>query len=162
MKRQMMALLGAAAIAAMSASAQAGPTVEELPVAGMPAAGAKLHRDDSVELRLLPDANEVSETKAGASPKAVFRSGCIFRPGQKVSFTLTARNVVLYRVVPSRFLDVTLKVNYIGIRSFTTDRFFAGGAESIRVRGPAQPRRVQVTVGGFRGSTGCFAVSATP
>lgn len=164
MKQQLIALVGALVIAATSTVVQARPTVEELPIPGVPSLGAaKLHRDDSHLLPLLPDANEATEPSAsGVTPQAVFRSGCIFRPFQTVSFTLTARNIVLYRVVPSRFFDVTLRVNYVNIRNFFVDRFFAGGAESIRVIGPARATTVRVTIGGFRGSTGCFAFSAAP
>lgn len=163
MYSRLLALLGAFALLAVSATAHAGPSVEELPIPGLSSQGSKLFRDDSAQLPLLPDANEITEPSAsGVTPLAVFRSGCIFRPFQTITYTLTARNLVLYRVVPSRFFDVTMRVNYVNLRSFFTDRFFAGGAESLLIRGPAIPKTVRVTIGGFRRSIGCFAFSATP
>lgn len=163
MHRRWMALLGAATMVVVAAAAHAGPGVQELPIPGLPSQGSKLHKDDSSQLPLLPDSNEVTEPNAsGVTPQAVFRSGCIFRPFQTVTYTLTARNIVLYRVVPSRFFDVAMRVNYVNLRSFFVDRFFRGGAESIRILGPARPTTVRVTIGGFRNSTGCFAFSATP
>jgi hypothetical protein len=163
MKRHLVTLFSAAVLTALSASAYAGPAVEELPIPGLPSQGSKLHKDDSALLPLLPDANEVTEPKsAGVAPQAVFRSGCIFRPFQTITYTLTARNIVLYRVVPNRWFDVTMRVNYVNLRSFFVDRFFRGGAESIRIQGPARPTTVRVTIGGFRNATGCFAFSATP
>ena len=163
MKRPLTALLGAVVAMAIAASAHAGPTVEELPIPGLPTQGSKLYgRDDSSQLRTFPEPNEVTEPSAGPRPQAVFRNGCIFFPGAKVNIRLRARNLVLYRVVPSFGFDVTMRVTYVGLRSFFVDRFGRSGAESILVRGPAVFWPVVVTIGGFRGQTGCFAFSARP
>jgi hypothetical protein len=132
----------------------------EVPNEGAQSGGAKLPADNSGELKTFPDPNEL--TDVGPGPQAVFRNGCIFRPGGSVTINLRARGRVLYRVVPSRFFDVTMRVTYAGLRSFFVDRFFAGGAESIRIQGPANFWPVRVRIAGFRGSTGCFAFSATP
>ena len=67
-----------------------------------------------------------------------------------------SRGTVLYRVVPTTFFDVTMRVTYVNLRSFFVDRFFAPGAESILVRGPSSPRSVKVTIRGFNGQRGCF------
>lgn len=142
--------------------AVAAETAVEMSGDGTPSQGPKLPGNNSDELKAFPDANESTEVGPGSTPEAVFRSGCIFRPGQTVTISLNARNRVLYRVVPSRFFDVTMRVNYVGLRSFPVDRFFAGGAESILIQGPARFWPVKVTIAGFRGSTGCFAFSATP
>lgn len=164
MKPSIAALAGAAFLVAGIASAQAAqPSVQELPIPGVSSQqGGKLYQDDSDLLQKLPDANELVEPKGGVSPQAVYRSGCIFRPYQTLTYTLYARRIVLYRVVPSRFFDVTLRVNYVNLRSFYRDAYFAGGAESLRISGPVSPRLVRVTIGGYRASTGCFAFSATP
>ena len=163
MKFSIVGLAGAAFLAVGVAAQAAQPSVQELPIPGLSSQQAgKLYRDDSGLLPTLPDANEQVEPQAGVTPQAVSRTGCIFRPFQTVTYTLTARNVVLYRVVPSRFFDVTLRVNYVNLRNFFRDQFFAGGAERILVSGPAAPKTVRVTIGGFRASTGCYAFSATP
>ncbi|MFO1152895.1 MAG: hypothetical protein U1E42_04380 [Rhodospirillales bacterium] len=107
------------------------------------------------------DTGKAAETDL-AKPEAVFANGCIAFPGQRAIVNLQARGTVLYRVVPDRFFDVTLRVVYRNLRGFFVDRFFAGGTESIRVRGPVGFWPVRVTIAGFRGSTGCFAFSATP
>lgn len=140
----------------------AAPQVDQVPEKGILLQGPKLPADNSRELLTFPEPNDVTTPQAGATPQAVFRNGCIFFPGARVSFRLNARNLVLYRVVPSRFFDVTMRVTYVGLRSFFVDRFFGGGAERILIRGPNFFWPVVVTIGGFRGSTGCFAFSATP
>lgn len=163
MQHRLLALFGAAALAVASAAADAAPAVQELPIPGLTAQGSKMYRDDSGLLPSLPDANEVTEPQAGPSaPRAVYRTGCIFRPYGSVTYTITARGRVFYRVVPQRFFDVTLRVTYVNLRSFYADRFFAGGAESLLIQGPFAPKTVRVTIGGYRGSYGCFALSITP
>jgi hypothetical protein len=112
---------------------------------------------------LTEDAPEALTEDGQIAPDAVFFEGCIFRPGRRVVINLRARGIVTYRVVPDRFFDVTLHVNYLGLRpTFFRDRFFEGGAESVRIRGPRRAWPVRVTIGGFRGSTGCFFFSARP
>jgi hypothetical protein len=124
--------------------------------------GQKLDLDDSAELETTPDPNELTDVDPDLEAEAVHRTGCIFRPGGRVTINLRARGRVLYRVVPDRFFDVTMQVSYRGLRSFFVDRFHDGGAESILVRGPNRSWPVKVTIRGFRGDTGCFAFSATP
>lgn len=101
-----------------------------------------------------------------AQPEAVFRNGCIPRSGATRVYNLTAFGPgnILYRVVPARSFDVTLRVVYYGRcrGSFYRDQRFAGGTESVLVRSPAGACPVRVTIGGYRGSTGCFNFSATP
>lgn len=107
------------------------------------------------------DSGQAAEDDVG-KPEAVFANGCILRPGGRAVINLRARGTVLYRVVPNRFFDVTLRVVYRNLRGFFVDRFFEGGTEVIRIRGPQASWPVRVTIAGFRGSTGCFAFSATP
>ena len=98
---------------------------------------------------------------AGAAPAqagpadSVSAGTCIGFFGSK-TYRLVSRGTVLYRVVPTTFFDVTMRVTYVNLRSFFVDRFFAPGAESILVRGPSSARSVNVTIRGFNGQRGCF------
>jgi hypothetical protein len=67
-----------------------------------------------------------------------------------------ARGRVLYRVSPTTFFDVTMRVNYVGRKSFFADNFGTGGTEAILIKGPSFFVPVKVTVRGFRGQAGCF------
>ncbi len=140
------------------------PAVAAETVVGEPEASVqgqdKLPGDTGGVLKGSPgESLEVDPTK----PEAVFGSGCIARPGGRVVFNLRARGTVTYRVVPTRYFDVTLQVTYVGLRSFpVVDNRWAGGAEGLKVFGPNVWRPVRVTIGGYRGSTGCFTFSATP
>jgi hypothetical protein len=112
------------------------------------------------DLKALPQAN----AESAVNPKAVFRRGCIPFPGARRSFVVTIppRRTTRYAVTPNRFFDVVLAVRSGG-RLFRADRFFAGGTEVIRLFNPNFFRiSTRVTISGFRGSTGCWAFSATP
>ena len=150
---------GVLAFGSVPAPASAAETAIEVPNEGVTSQGPKLRSDDS---EAIPEPNDSTQLESGQRARAVFRNGCIRFPGGAVTIRLTARGRVLYRVVPSRFFDVTMRVTYLGLRSFFVDRFFAGGTESIRIQGPAGPRAVEVRIAGFRGSTGCFSFSAVP
>jgi hypothetical protein len=116
--------------------------------------------EPGTDLKALPPAN----TESVVAPKAVFRRGCIPFPGARRSFVVTIppRRTTRYAVTPNRFFDVVLAVRSVG-RVFRADRFFAGGTEVIRLFNPNFFRlSTRVTISGFRGSTGCWAFSATP
>lgn len=140
-----------------ASAAETAVEVPELDLQGngpkQPAEGGGVLNDDGAEA----DA---------AQPEAVFVNGCIPRAGATRTFNLTARGPanILYRVVPARFFDVTMRVTYYGRcrGSFYRDQRSAGGTESVLVRSPAGACPVRITLGGFRGSTGCFKFSATP
>ena len=69
---------------------------------------------------------------------------------------MVSRGLVLYRVVPTTFFDVMMRVTYVGLRTWNVDRFYAPGAESILIRGPSGAWPVKVTIRGFNGQRGCF------
>jgi hypothetical protein len=150
-------MFGALLLASAPLPTGAAETAVEVPDAAIQSQGPKQGGDSGGV------SNEGTEA-AAEQPEAVFGSGCIARPGATRTFNLRARGRVLYRVVPSRFFDVTMRVTYYNIcrGSFFRDRRFAGGTESVLVQGPNISCPVRVTIGGFRGSTGCFAFSATP
>jgi hypothetical protein len=149
-------------VLALPAMAQEDDLAVEAEATAEHGEGQKLDRDDSAELETTPDPNEATAVTPEFEAEAVRRTGCIFRPGGRVTINLRARRLVLYRVVPDRFFDATLQVTYRGLDRFFTDRFYEGGAESYLVRGPNQYWPVRVTIRGFAGSTGCFAFAATP
>ncbi len=151
-------IVGALFFASVPPPAVAAETAVELPEAGVQSQGSKTPGDGGGVLPETPSGEEGTAT----APEAVYRSGCIARPGGQAVINLRARNVVQYRVVPTRFFDVTMQVTYVGLRSFFVDRRFAGGTESVSIRGPGSFWPVKVTIRGYRGSTGCFAFSATP
>jgi hypothetical protein len=156
-------IVGALVLVNVPSPAAAAETAVEVEATDESVEGLELDSDDSVELEMVPDSNEETEVTVTTEPRAVFVRGCI-RPFRTVSFRLLARNRVLYCVDPDRFFDVTLRVNYLGIRSFFEDDFFEGRTECIPITSRPRNRvfRVRVTIGGFRGSFGCFFFSATP
>jgi hypothetical protein len=153
-------IVGALVLVNVPSPAAAAESAVEAEATDESVEGLELDSDDSAELEMVPDSDEDTEV----TPEAVFRDGCIDFPGDRDSFRLFARNRVLYCVDPSRFLDVTMRVNYVRIRSFFVDRFSRGRTECIEItsRPPNRVFSVKVTIGGFRGSTGCYFFSATP
>lgn len=151
-------IVGLLVFASAPPPAVAAETAVEVPEAGVQSQGAKTSGDTGGALPESP----AGEEGAATAPEAVYRSGCIARPGGQAVINLRARGRVQYRVVPTRFFDVTMQVTYTGLRSFFIDRRFAGGTESVVIQGPGSYWPVRVTIRGYRGSTGCFAFSATP
>jgi hypothetical protein len=96
-------------------------------------------------------------------PQLVFANRCIVFPGQVWIFKFFAafpRN--FYFVVPSRSLDVVMKITLKGFRTKTVDRFGRGGTESFAFFSPTIRRPVTVRISGFGGTTGCFHFEARP
>ena len=162
MYRVLLGLASALTLAVSVGAANAAPEAMQVPESGIAANGPKLPALDTGGVNEINKPGEKAAAGTPPTPEAVFRSGCIRFPGQKITYSLLARGLVLYRVFPQRFFDVTMRVNYVGIRSFFVDRRGAGGAESILIQGPSSSRLVRVTIGGFRGFTGCFSFAATP
>lgn len=106
------------------------------------------------------DAGSAGASSAqAAQQRAVFGSGCFGFFGSR-TFNLSSRGRVLYRVVPTTYFDVKLRVTYVGLRTFNRDKFTAPGAESILVNGPSVWWPVKVTVSGYQGQRGCFNLLA--
>jgi hypothetical protein len=161
MHRIVLTLVFALVIAAAGMPAVAEVQLPAPPNVNPDAQGAKLPAED---FELPAGTNAVTEPRAGATPQLVTRNGCIFFPGQTVTYRfVAARGNNFYRVTPARFFDVKMKVALAGFRAVTIDRFFAGGTERFNFfNPPPYPRRVAVTISGFRGSTGCFTFVAAP
>lgn len=87
--------------------------------------------------------------------RSVIGGGCFGFFGGR-TFNLRSRGLVLYRVVPTTFFDVKMRVSYVGLRSWNVDRYYAPGAESILIRGPSVSWPVKVTISGVNGQRGCF------
>jgi hypothetical protein len=160
MHRALLGLVSALALAASGVAANAAPGVTQVPEPGVAAGGPKLPAIDTGEVKDLSGAG--AESASGVTPQSTFANGCINFSGQKRTYTLSARGRITYKVVPSIFFDVTMKVNYVNIRSFFVDNFFAGGTEKITIQGPNSFRTVKVTIAGFHGSTGCFHFTSNP
>lgn len=158
-------ITGALLLAGAPLTATAAETAVEVPDAGIQSKGPKLPGDGGGVLEQSPGTDEGLEADP-EKPEAVFINGCVPRPGATRTHNIIAQGpaLILYRVVPARFFDVTMRVTYYGRcrGSFFRDQRFAGGTESILIRSPAGRCPVRVTIGGFRGSTGCYAFSATP
>jgi hypothetical protein len=107
------------------------------------------------------DTGAAGIASTGAETSRAFASGvwCIGYFGSK-TFRLSSRGRVLYRVVPTTFFDVTMRVTYVNLRSFFVDRFLAPGAESILISGPSVWWPVKVIIRGYRGQAGCFRLFA--
>lgn len=154
-------IAGALLFASAPLPATAAETAVEVPEMALPGNGPK----QPAEGGGVTNDDDGAEAD-GAQPEAVYATGCIPRAGATRVLNLTARGPgnILYRVVPSRYFDVTMRVVYYGRcrGSFYRDQRFAGGTESVLVRSPAGACPVRVTIGGYRGSTGCFNFSATP
>ena len=128
---------------------------------GVASQGPKLPAPELGSVQAVPDPGELSQPEAAPAPEAVTRTGCFGSFGSR-TIRLQARGRVTYRVVPTTFFDVTMRVTYVGIRSFFVDRFGAPGAEQITIQGPSSFRNVTVTIRGFNGQAGCFRFTARP
>lgn len=162
MHRALLSLASALAIAVSGVAANAASSVTEVPEPGAAANGPKLPAIDTGAVKDLSGAGAAAAD--GVTPQSTFANGCINFPGQKRTYTLSARGTITYKVVPTRFLDVTMRVNYVVLRSFFVDNFFAGGTEKIKITSTPLSRfyTVKVTIGGFGGTTGCFHFTSNP
>lgn len=147
------------------AGANAANPVTQLPLPpaiDTDAKGAKLPAE---ELASPAGSSAVTGPQAGGvTTRQITRNNCILWPGQ----TLTSRFIAAngnnyYSVKPSRSFDVRMKVALAGFRAVTVDRYYSGGTERYNFYNPPPwPRRVAVTISGYRGSTGCFTFVAAP
>lgn len=142
--------------AAGAAPTSGAPDAVEAPQASAPE-GEK-QAGASGEAKLGGGAAGASSAQA-AQQRAVYGSGCFGFFGSR-TFNLSSRGRVLYRVVPTTYFDVKLRVTYVGLRTFNRDKFTAPGAESILVNGPSVWWPVKVTVSGYQGQRGCFSLFA--
>ena len=128
---------------------------------GIPSQGPKLPAPPLGSVQILPEPGELGLPEVTPNPEAVTNTGCFGFFGSR-NIRLQARGQVTYRVVPTTFFDVVMRVNYVGLRAFNVDRFGAPGAEQITINGPAAFRNVTVTIRGFLGQAGCFRFTARP
>lgn len=137
------------------------------PASGAPSA-VEVPQTSAPENEKQPGASGEAKLDAGAAgaasaqaaqQRAVFGSGCFGFFGSR-TFSLVSRGTVLYRVVPTTYFDVKLRVTYVGLRTFNRDRYTAPGAESIAIKGPSVWWPVKVTISGYNGQRGCFNLFA--
>jgi hypothetical protein len=112
---------------------------------------------ESGEVKAAPVAGASAQT--GPSPAFASAVWCIGFFGSK-TFHLQSIGTVLYRVVPTTFFNVTMRVTYSGLRSFFVNQYLAPGAETILIRGPSVYWPVNVTIRGYNGQRGCFRLFA--
>jgi hypothetical protein len=106
--------------------------------------------------------NEIVEPKAGSTPQAVIRSGCIFPFGFiKYKLVTGAPQVYRFSVTPTRRFDVVMRIDMPGVHK-TVDRFFAGGTETYRVVTFVPRLPTTIVVRGFGASSGSYTFTATP
>ena len=108
-----------------------------------------------------PDTGTTSAASTEAAQQRGFASGtwCVGYFGSK-TFRLRAWGTVTYTVVPTTFFNATMRVTYVGLRTFNVNRYPAPYVESIRISGPLVTWPVNVTIRGYGGQPGCFRVFA--
>ena len=101
-----------------------------------------------------------------ASQRLFTRSGCI-QPNRAITyrFSLNGKGTFTFKTTPDRFFDVVMRVAIPGISGLpaTIDCYFAGGAETLKVRKTvARSINGSVRISGFRNSGGCFNLRISP
>ena len=136
MSRATIATLCAAALLAALPllSATAAPSTTQGAQPGITSDGPKLPPIYGGEVQ--EEAGPEAADGGVVTPLAVSRSGCINFPGQKRTYSLSARGRITYRVVPSRFFDVTIRVNYTTIAAAIT---LLTGSSRVEPRASSSP-----------------------